>query len=202
MTEIILVRHGQTIWNESGKYQGHTDIPLSVIGIEQTYKVQKRLAKEVINVFYASDLQRAYETGRIIAEPHQKEVLVEKELREINFGEWEGLAYNEIMEKYRDIATKFYQDPTLVCIPGGESCRELIERCGSILLKIVEKHPDECVLIASHGGTIRAMIIAAMGWDMSCFWRLRLDNTAICRLEYYDNNAILKSYNDTAHLYY
>ena len=110
MTEIILVRHGQTIWNESGKDQGHTDIPLSVIGIEQTYKVQKRLAKEVINVFYASDLQRAYETGRIIAEPHQKEVLVEKELREINFGEWEGLAYNEIMEKYRDIATKFYQD--------------------------------------------------------------------------------------------
>lgn len=202
MTEIILVRHGQTIWNESRRYQGHTDIPLSDIGLEQTYKVQQRLAKEKIDVFYVSDLKRAYETGQIIAKPHKKEVLIDKDLREINFGDWEGLAYSEIMAKYQDIATKFYQNPTSVCIPGGESCESLLKRCRKILTKIVEKHPTHSVLIASHGGTIRAMVIAAMGWDMSCFWRLRLDNTAICRLELHDyNQAILKSFNDVAHLY-
>lgn len=200
MTEIILVRHGQTIWNESKRYQGHTDIPLSSVGLEQAFKVQKKLANEAIDVFYASDLKRAYETARIIAKPHHKEVVGLQELREINFGEWEGLGYSEIMERYGDIATKFYQDPSLVSIPGGESWQALLDRCHNLLLDIVEKHNRQRILIASHGGTIRAMIIAAMGWDISCLWRLRLENTAISRLEYFDDKAILKTFNDASHL--
>ena len=200
VTEIILVRHGQTIWNKGGRYQGHTDVPLSSIGIEQTYKLQQKLASQKIDAFYASDLQRAYETGRIIAEPHNKNVKVLKELRELNFGQWEGLAYEEVMEKYPVFAQKFYQNPSLVCIPEGESCASLMDRCYKVLLNIVQKHPQQCVLIASHGGTIRAMIIAAMGWDLSCFWRLKLDNTALSCLEYYNGNAVLKTYNDASHL--
>jgi alpha-ribazole phosphatase len=200
VTEIIFVRHGHTIWNESRRYQGHTDIPLSKIGLEQAYNVQKRLAKETIDVFYASDLKRAYETSRIIAAPHRKEVLVSKKLREINFGKWEGLAYHEIMEKYPSIATKFYHDPSIVSIPGGESWEEMRERCYNVLQNIIESHRDKRILVASHGGTIRVMIITAMGWDANCLWRLSLDNTAICRLVYFDDKAILKTFNDISHL--
>lgn len=201
MTELILVRHGQTVWNETRRYQGQTDIPLSEEGLKQTYKLRERLAAEKIDAFYASDLKRAYETARIIAEPHKKKVILEKDLREINFGEWEGLVYEEIMTKYESIATKFYQNPSQVCIPGGEPCESLLGRCHKLIKTIIVKHPKQRVLIASHGGTIRAIILAAMKWDLSCFWRLRLDNTAISRLELYEGEkAVLRTFNDTAHL--
>lgn len=201
MAEFLLIRHGQTVWNNSRKYQGHTDIPLSDLGREQAQKLRDRLARKQIHAFYSSDLSRAYETAQIIAEPFGKEVKVLSQLREINFGCWEGLTYEEIMEKYREMATAWYADPQSVCIPGGESCAQVKERAFSVLNRLAETHKDETVAIVSHGGTIRLLLIAALGWDMNCFWHLRQDNAALNILELKDGYATLKLFNDTCHLH-
>ncbi|WP_227766478.1 alpha-ribazole phosphatase [Zhaonella formicivorans] len=200
MTEIILIRHGETIWNNGGIYQGHTDIPLSETGKAQAAKLGERLKTKAIDAFYASDLSRAYETARIVAAPHSKEVKLLPEFREMNFGEWEGLNYKEIMVKYGPLAQQWYTNPEAICIPGGESCTQLKERAYKMLQSLVKAHRGQCIAIISHGGTIRMLIIAAMSWDTSCFWRLRQDNTALNILEFNEEQAILKLFNDTCHL--
>jgi len=83
MTKIIFVRHGQTLWNELGKYQGHTDVPLSKTGIEQAYKVAKRLKQEKVDAIYCSDLKRAKQTAEIIALEHNLPIITKPEFREI-----------------------------------------------------------------------------------------------------------------------
>lgn len=200
MAEFFLIRHGQTIWNNSRKYQGHTDIPLSEEGRKQAQKLRDKLANKEIHAFYSSDLSRALETAQIVAEFFNKEVKVLPQLREINFGCWEGLTYEEVMEKYGEVATAWYNDPQSVCIPGGESCEEVKKRAFAVLNSLAKKHQEETVAIVSHGGTIRLLIMAALGWDMSCFWHLRLDNTALSILEINDGYASLKLFNDTCHL--
>ncbi|MDS1029022.1 alpha-ribazole phosphatase [Bacillota bacterium LX-D] len=200
MTEVLLIRHGQTLWNESGKYQGHTDVALSPEGQKQAQMLRDKLKTKKITAFFASDLSRAYETAKIIAEPHQKEVTVLPEFRELNFGQWEGLSYDEIMADYGDIATKWYNAPGNVCIPGGESCEQLQERSHRALLNLVQKYPEERIAIISHGGTIRGVISAAMGWSLDCFWSLSQGNTALNILQFYGDKAILKLYNDICHL--
>jgi len=90
VTKIILVRHGQTLWNNIGKYQGHTDVPLSKTGIEQASKVAKRLKNDKITAIYSSDLKRAKQTAEIIALEHNLPVITNTRFREINFGVWEG----------------------------------------------------------------------------------------------------------------
>lgn len=201
MTEVYLIRHGQTVWNQGGKYQGHTDVPLSAVGRQQAQQLQKKLATTKIAAFYASDLARAYDTAKIIAEPHNLEVRLFPEFRELNFGCWEGLNYEEIMQAYGDQARQWYANPATVCIPGGESCLELKERSYKLLLQIIKRHDNEAIALITHGGTIRILIMAAMGWDFSCFWRISQDNTALNIIAFYEEQAVLKLLNDTCHLH-
>ncbi|MGL5515099.1 MAG: histidine phosphatase family protein, partial [Sporomusa sp.] len=98
MTKLIIVRHGQTLWNLEKKYQGHSDIALSDEGLVQAAAVAERLAAEKIDTVYASDLSRAFKTAEGIAAKHELTVNIVPELREIKFGDWEGLCYEQISE--------------------------------------------------------------------------------------------------------
>ncbi len=102
MTKLLLVRHGQTLWNHVARYQGHTDIDLSDTGRTQAKLLSMRLAGVSLQAVYASDLRRALDTARIIAEPHDLAVQALPQLREINFGAWEGLTFKEIKAGYSD----------------------------------------------------------------------------------------------------
>lgn len=200
MTRVILVRHGQTIWNVEAKYQGHSDIALTPSGQEQAKLVAKRLAKEKVAAVYASDLCRAFKTAEIIALKHNLPVTSLPGLREIKFGEWEGLTYGNIYNTWPTIMDKLFTKPDEVQIPGGETFRELKDRASHSIENLVVKHPDETIIVVSHGGTIRTLICAALNIHLNYLWNLKQDNTAVNIIDYYENRAIVTLLNDTHHL--
>jgi len=200
MTKIFLVRHGETAWNNQLRYQGHSDIPLSEKGRAQARALSHKLAGETFNAFYASDLTRARETAEIIAQPHGLPVITKSQLRETKFGAWEGLKYSEIMERYPEVLASWTTDPLSTRIPDGESLRDVAERVMAGLAEIIENHPEERVVIAAHGGTIRIILASILHMDLNQYWRLRQDNTALNIVDFYNEKAIVSLVNDVSHL--
>ncbi len=200
MTKIILVRHGETVWNKELKYQGHTDTALSDEGLRQAHLVAARLARENIAAVYASDLSRAVITAETIAARHGLPVTSLAALREIQFGDWEGLTYEGISANWPEEYSQLYTRTDEVRIPGGETFRELKERAAGAVAGLVARHPGETVAVVSHGGTIRAVICAALDIHLNHVWDIRQDNTAVNILEYHKQRTILTLLNDTHHL--
>lgn len=200
-TRLYLVRHGETEWNSGGKFQGHTDITLSVKGREQAVNLAERLKDIKIQAVYSSDLGRARETAEILAKPHQLDVHALSDFREINFGQWEGLTYQEISEKYGEVCSQWFANPLITQIPDGESLQDLVTRCSKALHTIIREHPGETVVIVAHGGVIRTIVGTSLGLDMNYFWKLRVDNVSLSIIEYHGlDKAILELYNETCHL--
>lgn len=201
-TRIYLVRHGETAWNAGGKFQGHSDVPLSDRGREQAKALASRLKSLKIDAFYSSDLSRARETAEILAEPHQGTVFYLPELREINFGLWEGLTFKEIAETYSELSAQWWTTPLTTQIPSGESLQQVVDRCSKAITDIVTGHPGATIVIAAHGGVIRIIVGAALDLNLNCFWKLRMDNVSLTILEYHGmDKAILELFNDTCHLH-
>ena len=180
--KIFLVRHGLTMWNNERRYQGHTDTKLSPEGIEQAVLLQKRMQHENLSAVYSSDLQRAYETARIIAQPHNLEVEVCPDLREINFGVWEGLTYNDIEINYPDLLKLWLETPHLLNIPKGESFLLVKERAIKSIKGIIKSNHKEDVLIVTHGGTIAALICAIKEKSLKEMWQYKQSNTSVTTL--------------------
>lgn len=198
---LYLVRHGETIWNHSLKYQGHADVPLNERGVLQAEALARRLRGERFAAFYASDLIRATETARIIAQPHGGTVIPVPALREINFGAWEGLTRDEIKARFPEISQQWWTAPYETRLPGGETLREVAARAVGALFEIAARHDGEQVLVVSHGGTIRAAIGSLLRMDLNQYWRLRQDNTALNIIEIFEEGkAILMLFNDCSHL--
>lgn len=201
--KVFFVRHGETLWNYALRYQGHADIPLSQTGVEQARALAKRLATERFAGFYASDLQRAYTTASILAEPHDMTVQQVPRLREIDFGDWEGLTREEISKLYPEISRQWWSRPLDTRLPGGETLDEVVTRAADALQEIAARHPDAQVLVAAHGGTIRASIAHLLDMDLNQYWRLRQDNAALSIIEMIEpGRAQLLLFNDTCHLYH
>jgi alpha-ribazole phosphatase len=123
LTKIILVRHGETFWNLSMRFQGHSNIELTETGLRQAELVADRLTKGKIHAVYASDLRRAFDTAKSIADKQNLQVVIIPEFREINFGEWEGQRCGKYAVKSEAIHN-FYTSPDKAVIPGGETFAE------------------------------------------------------------------------------
>jgi broad specificity phosphatase PhoE len=150
MTEILLVRHGETDWNAAGRLQGHTDRPLSDYGRKQARRLAEELAAEEFDAIYASDLARARETAEIVAELLHLPVGLDPDLREKNWGTWEGLTSTERL------------DVELV----GESTEQHQRRMLAALGRIAAKHPYGRVLVVTHGGSMRRVQTEALGFAL------------------------------------
>lgn len=148
MTELLLVRHGETDWNADGRLQGHTDRPLSEFGRRQARQLAEELAGEELEAIYASDLARARETAEIVGDRLGLAVVLDSELREKDWGTWEGLTPAE-----RD-RVEFV----------GESTEAHQERTLRALRRVSERHPDGGrVLVVTHGGSMRRAQTAVLG---------------------------------------
>jgi alpha-ribazole phosphatase len=200
MTKIILIRHGETVWNREMKYQGHADIELTAAGMEQARLLAQSLAKEKIHAVYASDLCRAVNTAEQVAGKHNLPVQSMPEFREINFGEWEGLTYEKINKQSSSSMEKLFSHPDEVVIPGGETFREVKERAMEALGKLVTLHGDENIAVVSHGGTIRTILCAVLNVHLNHLWQIHQHNTAVNILEFHDGKAFVALVNDTHHL--
>jgi len=200
LTKVIYVRHGQTSWNKAKKYQGHSDISLNEIGLEQAQLVGKRLAKENISAVYSSDLSRASQTANIIARHHNLQGIKIKGFREINFGLWEGCTYAEIMALWPNALTSMYSSPGAMNAPEGENFIDLKRRAKSALNQCIKEHEEETIVIVSHGGTMRVLLCDALQLSLDKMWSIRQDSTGINIIEYFSNQPILSLVNDTCHL--
>jgi probable phosphoglycerate mutase len=150
MTELILVRHGETDWNAEGRLQGHTDRSLSDYGRDQARRLAEELAGETFDAIYASDLARARETAELVGGRLHLAVAVDPDLREKDWGTWEGLTSTERL------------DVELV----GESIEHHTERMLAALGRIAAKHPYGRVLVVTHGGSMRRVQTEALGFAL------------------------------------
>ena len=198
---VFLVRHGETIWNSEQKLQGHADIPLSDKGRQQAKALAERLAPRSISAVYCSDLGRAVETAGPIAETRKLEVITLRALREMDFGEWEGLTFKQTKEKYGDLVTSWWNDPLNMKVPGGESLQELAARVVPAFRQIVERHKGEGVAVVCHGGPVRCLICAVLEMDLNKHWKIRQDNAALNIIDFSDwKSGIVALLNDRSHL--
>ena len=149
-TTILLARHGETDWNLRRRVQGQSDTPLNQTGRAQARALAEELADERLDAVYSSDLVRAHETARIVADPHGLEVTALADLREKNFGTWEGLTDDEILIRFPEAQRGPWGD--------GETTEEVAGRVVAALLRIAQSHPGGQVLVVAHGGPLRAAL--------------------------------------------
>ncbi|MDO8885296.1 alpha-ribazole phosphatase [Candidatus Oleimmundimicrobium sp.] len=197
MTKVYLVRHGETEWNSKGKYLGLTDIPLNNNGERQAKALSSFLSKERIDAVYSSALTRTIQTARIIAEPHGLNVCKVPGLNEIDFGEWDGLTYFEIKDKYSNLADDWLNKTSEVQIPGGETWDDFKTRVLSGLRKILNENENKNILIVSHGGPIKTIISDILGLELTSFWKITQDRGALNIVKFFDEGATITLLNDT-----
>src|SRR5262249_12016305 len=201
-THITLIRHGETAWNASDRWQGHAHVPLNDDGKRQAALLGEHLvpiASEITGI-YTSDLIRARQTAEIVAAHIIKPILVDARWREIDLGEWQGLTIDEVRtwdaERYRYIMS----DPVNLPRPSGESSKQVAERALQAVEELTRHHQGEHVLVVTHGGTIRNLLDHLGLWDKN---NPVIDNTAHSRLLHRAQNAvpwILDTFNVSAHL--
>lgn len=199
MVKILLIRHGETEWNEGRRYQGQVDIPLSQRGQWQADCLASRLAAIKIEAIYSSDLARARDTAYAIASRHNLELQLTTELRELNFGQWEGKTFEQIKTEFPPYAQQWLRDPAQVKIPGGESFTQLLDRSLNWVKMAIQQHPDQTLALVAHGGTLRVMLCGLLGLPLERMWVLRMDNASLSMVEVWDKGTVLTLLNDTAH---
>ena len=198
MTRLLLVRHGETVWNADEVYRGRSEVPLSATGRRQALLLGGRLADYGVTALYTSPLIRARETAEAIAQAARLTARVEEELTDLDCGEWEGLSDREVKERYPDIRRAWLGRPHLVRLPGGESLDEVSARVGLVLERVLAG-PGVVVLV-SHRVVHKVAICALLGLDNSRFWEVRLDVAGITEFECSSSHSVLVSHNDTCHL--
>ena len=163
MTNLLLVRHGETDWNRHGRWQGGSDTQLNDLGREQARALAEELDGE-IDVLYSSDLARARETAEIVAAKLGLEVRLDPRLRERGFGSWEGLTTTEIEERFADAHRRWLAGEGAGA-DDAEAFEDFSARVEDFLSDVLRLHPGEEVLVVSHGGSIRVIHALAAGVD-------------------------------------
>ena len=128
-TRLVLIRHGETAWNRATRIQGHTDIPLSPLGLAQAERLAEALADEPLAAIYASDLSRARQTADALARVHELPVRLDAGLRERAFGRFEGLSWDEIAQDFPEDAARWRRREPDFAVGGGESLNSFSARC-------------------------------------------------------------------------
>jgi broad specificity phosphatase PhoE len=196
---LILVRHGETEWNVQRRYQGQSDVPLSALGLRQAGLAAGRLTGQKIDAIYASDLKRALETARIIAEKNNLKVLPEPRLRELKFGVLEGLTFDEAQAKYPEMIDAWLEDYNRPP-QGAETIDSLTARLDSMLNDLKQKHDGEIVLLVAHGGSLSELLRLVLGLSPQGRWYFDMENAGLSEVWVYDGHVSLKRLNDTCHL--
>jgi 2,3-bisphosphoglycerate-dependent phosphoglycerate mutase len=200
-TRIVLVRHGETDWNATGRIQGHNDTPLNAVGRQQARQVARHLACEPVRALYSSDLARAYETATIIGEPLGLTVRTSPRLRERLYGAWEGLTAAEIEARYPEQYSQWRTRSTDFAPPQGESRGQLLTRALAEFQTIARRHTREMVVVVTHGGLCYGLINHILGSVDGDRREFTFGNASIHRLEVTGDRWSVLSMNETAHLH-
>lgn len=209
MTELWLIRHGESRGNASGTVQGHNDSPLSKLGRRQAAALAERLRREGhFDAIYSSDLARARQTARPSAEILRLPLNEIVGLREIDLGLWSGLTHTEIERRFPDEWTAWKRFDTHVRRGGAESYADLQARIAAVVEMIIARHPGERVILVFHAGALKSYLAYVLHLPLGEMWRLEIENASISRVRldtaFIDPTAVavgrLLTLNDTCHL--
>lgn len=164
MVRFVIIRHGYSVTNKAGKFAGQSDVSLDELGYTQAEDTARYVLDNYkIDKIYSSDLCRAVDTAKPIAEALGLPINTYKELREISAGCWEGRLIEDIKREYPEAFEKWATDVGNARCGDGESSAELTERCRKIFKKIARQNEGKTVVVATHGGVIRALRSAWLG---------------------------------------
>ena len=200
MTTLWLIRHGETDWNLNKRLQGNMDEPLNATGIQQASCLAARLASMNFDAIYASDLQRVQQTAKHALNGDMNRVQSDTRLREIGYGRWEGLTWDEIKTQH-SADYQLWNANRNETPHGGEKLVDVAARIASFLQDIREHHVnDEQILIFAHGGSIAILLSSLIGLDPSQWWQFSLKNCALSEVRLSSRGAVLLRLNDDRHL--
>jgi len=185
---LLLTRHGETDWNRTDRWQGSTGPPLNDRGRQQAERLASSL--HAVDAIYSSDTTRARETASIVASHLGLSVVEDTRLREVNFGEWEGLTRAQIVERYPGALDRWSSGEGGDAPPGGEADTVMAARVLEALRVIADAHEGQCVVVVTSGGPIRAVQAHIAGIEQKVARRHfpRVDNCAVVEVLFRDGD--------------
>ena len=201
MLTVILVRHGETEWNQLRRLQGgNSNVPLNENGMRQAEYLASRLKLEKVEAIYSSPLRRSVETAQAIAEHHEIGVNLEIALREIDIGKLEGTLIDDLGKSFTELLITTSKGEMLPRVPDGESLSEVQQRAWSVIQRLVSQHPDGTIVVVSHYFIILTIICSALNLPLPQIGRLRVVPGSISTLIFNGQSPRLVLLNDTCHL--
>jgi broad specificity phosphatase PhoE len=197
---LIVLRHGETDWNQESRYQGCVDTRLSAEGRTQAAAVARALSDRSLAAIYSSPLARALETAEAIARPHGLRVRAVPAFNEICHGAWEGLTVAEVRAAFPDLYARWREVPEAVTMPDGESLAQVEARAAGELLRLRSVHEGETVCLVSHDVPVRLLILGALGLPPDRLWAIYLSATGLSEIEYGRDWTTLHRMNSVSHL--
>lgn len=199
-TRILAIRHGQTAWNADSRIQGHTDIELDALGLQQAQRLAAALADEPLQAVYSSDLARARQTALPLAERAGLPLRIDSGLRERGFGDFEGLSFAQIEQRWPHEAARWRRRDPDFGPGGGEVLREFRARIVAAVERLALAHRGECIALVTHGGVLDLLYreAARLALDAPRTWQL--GNAAVNRLLHTDAGLTLVGWGDAGHL--
>ena len=195
--KLILVRHGETYWNEERRVQGGgSDTELSDIGVNQVRKLAAFLKNESITAIISSPLQRAIRTAEAIASYHQLSVEIDAGLEELGVGELEGVSLSSLSTTFSQFLMRWWQGDGSERLPGGESLIELQKRAWLAIEHLLARHEDGAIVVVSHYFVILAIILKALDLPLEYFTKFKVDTGGVSILEIEDYGTRLVAFNN------
>ncbi len=199
-TRLYLVRHGQVEGHETKRYNGQGNVPLTTLGKEQSARVRDCLNGVSLDAVYSSDLERSYHCAQLIAATNSLDVVVNKALRELNIGDWEGRTWAELQETYPEDWQARLHNLVNFRVPGGESLQDAAERIRPVIKELVEKHRGGTVALVAHGGVNRIVLLDAIGTTLDRAFSIEQDYGCLNIIDYLsDGHSVVRLLNGTAH---
>lgn len=199
-TRILAIRHGETAWNVESRIQGQLDIPLNDKGRWQAERLAQAVSEESLAAVYASDLWRAYDTARWVAAGAGLDVITDEGLRERGFGEFEGMTFAEIEQRWPEASMRWRKRDPEFGPPGGEVLRDFYARCVATAERLAARHPGQAIALVAHGGVLDCLYRAASRLDLQAPRTWVLGNASINRLLHSAQGFTLIGWADTSHL--
>ncbi|HYC44317.1 MAG TPA: histidine phosphatase family protein [Burkholderiales bacterium] len=197
---MLLIRHGETLWNQQGRMQGQQDSPLTPTGLQQAKQLARRLKAVPFAALYASDLGRAHQTARCIADETGHEVVADERLRERDFGIFEGLTNSEIETRYPDDYKLFAKRDPHYRMEGGESAAEFRARVLDAMNAIAARHAGEKIVVVSHGLVLDALYRTATKMALDVPRGFPLLNCSVNTFRYEGGGWLVVAVCDVEHL--
>ena len=158
MVTFIIIRHGYSASNKAARFAGQSEVPLDAIGIGQAQSTAKYILDTYkVDRIYSSDLSRAYETVRPLAEALGMDVIRRRDLREVNVGVWQGMRIEDVKTEFTESFAAYKENPGVYAFEGGESYPQAMERAARAFADIAAENDGKTVVIGTHGGIIRAL---------------------------------------------